>query len=60
MSTYLFHGFHTPETLARLLAAPEDRAAVIAPLLESLGGELLGLIGAPSRSPRRFNCSRKT
>ena len=42
MSTYLFHGFQTPETLAKLLAAPEDRAAVIAPLFKSLGGELLG------------------
>ena len=42
MSTYLFHGFQTPETLAKLLAAPEDRAAVIAPLIKSLGGELLG------------------
>ena len=38
MSTYLFHGFQTPETLAKLLAAPEDRAAVIAPLFKSLGG----------------------
>ena len=42
MSTYLFHGFQTPETLAKLLAAPEDRAAVIAPIFKSLGGELLG------------------
>ena len=42
MSTYLFHGFQTPETLAKLLAAPEDRAAVIALLFKSLGGELLG------------------
>jgi uncharacterized protein with GYD domain len=42
MSTYLFHGFQTPKTLAKLLAAPEDRAAVNAPLFRSLGGELLG------------------
>jgi hypothetical protein len=42
MSTYLFHAFQTPETLAKLLAAPEDRAAVNAPLFKSLGGELLG------------------
>ena len=42
MSTYLFHGFLTPETLAKLLAAPEDHAAVIAPIFKSLGGELLG------------------
>jgi len=41
MSTYLFHGFQTPETLAKLLAAPEDRAAVT-PIFKSLGGELLG------------------
>jgi uncharacterized protein with GYD domain len=31
-----------PETLAKLLAAPEDRAVAIAPLFRSLGGELLG------------------
>lgn len=42
MSTYLFHAFQTPETLAKLLAAPEDRGAVIAPLFRSLGGDLLG------------------
>jgi uncharacterized protein with GYD domain len=42
MSTYLFHGFQTPETLAKLLSAPEDRASVIAPVFKSLGGELLG------------------
>jgi uncharacterized protein with GYD domain len=42
MSTYLFHGVQTPATLAELLASPEDRAAVIAPIFESLGGELLG------------------
>ena len=43
MSTYLFHAVQTPETLAKLLAAPEDRAAANAPLFKSLGGELLGL-----------------
>jgi uncharacterized protein with GYD domain len=42
MSTYLFHAFQTPETLAKLLAAPEDRGAAIAPLFRALGGELLG------------------
>jgi len=42
MSTYLFHGFQTPETLAKLLAAPEDRGAVLAPIFASLGGEVLG------------------
>jgi uncharacterized protein with GYD domain len=31
-----------PEALAKLLAAPEDSAAVIAPLFKSVGGELLG------------------
>jgi uncharacterized protein with GYD domain len=42
MSTYLFHAFQTPDTLAKLIEAPEDRAAAIAPLFRSLGGELLG------------------
>lgn len=42
MSTYLFHAIQTPATLARLLEAPEDRAAAIEPLFKSLGGELLG------------------
>ena|SRR5215469_1411158 len=42
MSTYLFHGVQTPATLAGLLAKPEDRAATIAPIFTSVGGELLG------------------
>jgi uncharacterized protein with GYD domain len=42
MGTYLFHGVQTPATLAKLLEVPEDRAAVIAPIFKSLGGELLG------------------
>jgi uncharacterized protein with GYD domain len=42
MSTYLFHGFQTPETIAKLLAAPEDRAAVLEPIFRSQGGQLLG------------------
>jgi uncharacterized protein with GYD domain len=42
MSTYLYHGFQTPATLAKLLEAPEDRAAVLDAIFKSLGGELLG------------------
>jgi uncharacterized protein with GYD domain len=42
MSTYLFHGVQTPATLVKLLEAPEDRGAVIAPIFKSLGGQLLG------------------
>jgi len=45
MSTYLFHGFQTPETLAKLLAAPEDRAAVIAPVLPCLLLSLMRPVG---------------
>jgi uncharacterized protein with GYD domain len=41
MNTYLFHAVQTPATLAKLLEAPEDRAAAIAPIIKSLGGELL-------------------
>jgi hypothetical protein len=32
MGAYLFHGVQTPATLAKLLEAPEDRAAVIEPI----------------------------
>lgn len=42
MNTYLFRAVHTPATLAKLLEAPEDRTAAIAPIIKSLGGELLG------------------
>jgi hypothetical protein len=35
MSTCLFHGFQTPETIAKLLAAPEDRAAALAPVFRN-------------------------
>jgi uncharacterized protein with GYD domain len=42
MSTYLFHAFQTPATLAKLLEAPEDRFAANEPAFKALGGQLLG------------------
>lgn len=43
MNTYLFHALQTPETLAKLVAEPQDRAEMLAPLFKSWGGELLGI-----------------
>lgn len=42
MSTYLFHLVHTPEALAKLIAAPEDRFAANEPIFKAAGGSLLG------------------
>ena len=42
MSTYLYHLVQTPATLAKLIAAPEDRRATVEPIFQSLGGSVLG------------------
>ena len=42
MSTYLYHLVQTPATVAKLIAAPEDRFAAIEPLFKRAGGALLG------------------
>jgi len=42
MSTYLYHLVQTPATLAKLIAAPEDRRATVEPIFKSLGGSVLG------------------
>lgn len=42
MSTYLYHLVQTPATLAKLIAAPEDRRATVEPLFKGLGGSILG------------------
>lgn len=42
MSTYLARHVQTPATLANLIAAPEDRRAVIEPIFTAAGGSLLG------------------
>jgi uncharacterized protein with GYD domain len=42
MSTYLSHHVQTPATLAKLIAAPEDRRAAIEPIFKGAGGSLLG------------------
>ena len=42
MSAYLYHLVQTPATLAKLIAAPEDRRATVEPIFKSLGGSVLG------------------
>jgi len=42
MPTYLTAFRQTSETWAKLVANPEDRRDTIAPLIEGLGGKLLG------------------
>jgi uncharacterized protein with GYD domain len=42
MSTYLYHLVQTPATLAKLIAAPEDRRATVEPIFKGLGGSVLG------------------
>jgi len=42
MNTYLFHLVQTPATLAKLIAAPEDRFATSEPIIKGMGGTLLG------------------
>jgi uncharacterized protein with GYD domain len=42
MSTYLYHLVQTPATLAKMIAAPEDRRATVEPIFKGLGGSVLG------------------
>jgi uncharacterized protein with GYD domain len=42
MPTYLTAFRQTPDTAAKLIANPEDRRESLGPVLESLGGKLLG------------------
>jgi uncharacterized protein with GYD domain len=42
MAMYLTKFTHTSETWTRLLANPEDRRSVLAPILEAVGGKLHG------------------
>jgi uncharacterized protein with GYD domain len=42
MSIYLYHLVQTPATLAKLIAAPEDRRQTIEPIFKAAGGSLLG------------------
>jgi uncharacterized protein with GYD domain len=41
MSTYLYHLVQTPATLAKLIAAPEDRRATVEPIFKAVGGSLV-------------------
>ena len=42
MSIYLYHLVQTPATLAKLIAAPEDRRQTIEPIFKGVGGSVLG------------------
>jgi uncharacterized protein with GYD domain len=42
MSAYLYHLVQTPATLAKLIAAPEDRRQSVEPIFKGVGGTLLG------------------
>lgn len=42
MSIYLYHLVQTPATLAKLIAAPEDRRQTIEPIFKGMGGSVLG------------------
>jgi hypothetical protein len=42
MATYLVAFKQTADTWARLLANPEDRRKVVAPMIEAAGGQLDG------------------
>jgi uncharacterized protein with GYD domain len=42
MSTYLYHLVQTPATLAKLIAAPEDRRAATEPIFKAVSGSVLG------------------
>jgi uncharacterized protein with GYD domain len=42
MSTYLTAFRQTSDTWAKLVAKPEDRRETLAPIIEALGGKLLG------------------
>jgi uncharacterized protein with GYD domain len=42
MSIYLFHLVQTPATLAKLIAAPEDRRQAVEPIFKRVGGSVLG------------------
>ena len=42
MSIYLYHLVQTPATLAKLIAAPEDRRQTVEPIFKGVGGSVLG------------------
>jgi uncharacterized protein with GYD domain len=42
MSIYLFHLVQTPATLAKLIAAPEDRRQAVEPIFNRVGGSIVG------------------
>jgi uncharacterized protein with GYD domain len=42
MSIYLYHLVQTPATLAKLIAAPEDRRAATEPIFKAVSGSVLG------------------
>jgi uncharacterized protein with GYD domain len=43
MAYYMVQAAYTAEAIAAMVKKPEDRAAAIAPVVEKLGGKLVGL-----------------
>ena len=43
MAYYMVQAAYTAEAIAGMVKKPEDRAAAIAPVVEGLGGKLIGL-----------------
>src|SRR5438309_1623746 len=42
MPTYMFQGRYTAESVASMVKTPQDRAAVVRSVTESLGGKMIG------------------
>jgi uncharacterized protein with GYD domain len=42
MSYYLFQGSYTAEAAAKLVSSPQNRAEVVATVVERMGGKVLG------------------
>lgn len=43
MAYYMVQAAYTPEAVAAMVKKPEDRAAAIRPVVEKLGGKLVGI-----------------
>jgi len=43
MAYYMVQAAYTPEAIAAMVKKPEDRAAAIRPVVEKLGGKLVGI-----------------
>jgi uncharacterized protein with GYD domain len=43
MSTFLIEASYTPEAIAAMVKNPQDRAEAVRPMIEKMGGKLIGL-----------------